>query len=418
MKRDEIAKDNLWDTNLGFLNDPYRFFSHKLKRYNTDALESKLLFFKDTLILRGEEGAKLFYNKDIFSRTKTMPGHVKKPLFGRGTIHGTDHSKHEERKQLFLSILNPENIIDFPEIFERTWFTQIRRWQKKESIVLLDEISEVLCRAICEWAEFDLPEEKVSLFTRYNRAMVEGIGKLGPAHWYSRYARVRAEIWVGAYLSEIRSGKKQVSKESAAYQVAHYQEEGKLLDPRQAAVTLLNVLRPAIASARFIVFGALSLHEHPGYRTQLKEEYFQEWFAHEIRRYYPFVPGMVARARKDFVWREHRFKKNTFALLDIYGTNHDPATWKDPDKFLPERFRRWDGSPYNFIPQGGGTVEENHRCPGEWLTVEILKKSMWFLSEAMEYDVPGQDLSIDFHKLITEPKSGFVMSNIRKALFH
>ncbi len=49
-------------------------------------------------------------------------------------------------------------------------------------------------------------------------------------------------------------------------------------------------------------------------------------------------------------------------MLDIYGTNHDPKIWDNPDLFNPSRFKNWKGSPFNFIPQGGGDYWLGHRC--------------------------------------------------------
>lgn len=414
MKIQEVVKDRAFDNNIiGFLQDPYRFLSKKLNRYETSALETKLFFLKKAVILRGEEGAKLFYDKEKFTRKGIMPGHVKNPLFGRGSIHGTDNEQHLRRKQMYLDLLNPMSISNFPQILEAKWMERLVKWQKSEKVVLLDEISEVLCSAISEWAGYNLPESNLPAFTKYNREMLESPGKFGPTHWYGRMLRLKAEKEVGHYIQKIRKGEVAIDNNKAAYKIAFYQEDNKLLSLRQAAVFLINIIRPTVASARFVVFGALALHENPSFREQLKSEEFQEYYAHEIRRFYPFVPGLIARARSNFTWKNYEFKKGTYALIDFYGTNHDPATWSNPEKFDPERFRDWNGSAYNFIPQGGGEVNINHRCPGEWLTIEVLKKSIFLLSQIMEYDVPSQDLKIEFNKLITQPKSGFIINRVK-----
>lgn len=46
------------------------------------------------------------------------------------------------------------------------------------------------------------------------------------------------------------------------------------------------------------------------------------------------------------------FFRGQRVLLDLYGTNQDRRTWKDPEEFEPERFSQWDASPFNFVPQG------------------------------------------------------------------
>lgn len=120
----------------------------------------------------------------------------------------------------------------------------------------------------------------------------------------------------------------------------------------------------------------------------------------------------MARARRDFEWNGYRFPRGRRVMLDLYGTNRDPRVWDAPEEFRPERFRHWDGSPFNFIPQGGGDHGLNHRCPGEWITIELLKVSCRLLTETIVYDVPDQDLEIDTRRLPAIPKSRFVMSNV------
>jgi hypothetical protein len=61
-----------------------------------------------------------------------------------------------------------------------------------------------------------------------------------------------------------------------------------------------------------------------------------------------------------------------YLMLDIYGTNHNARLWKMTEEFLPERFRQWDKIPFNFIRQGEGDHYGNHRCAGEWITIELM----------------------------------------------
>lgn len=102
-------------------------------------------------------------------------------------------------------------------------------------------------------------------------------------------------------------------------------------------------------------------------------------------------------------------------MLDLYGTNHDARTWGDPDEFRPERFQQWDGSAFNFIPQGGGDHNVNHRCPGEWIALTLMKVAVDVLVKRIRYDVPKQDLRINFARLPAIPRSRFIMCNIREA---
>jgi fatty-acid peroxygenase len=136
-------------------------------------------------------------------------------------------------------------------------------------------------------------------------------------------------------------------------------------------------------------------------------------FVQGVRRFYPFFPFAPARARKDFTWNGYAFDKGVLTILDLYGTNHHPDLWDQPELFKPDRFDDWNGSPFNFIPQGGGDHHTGHRCAGEWITLEIMKESLDFLANKMSYEVPVQDVSFSFHNMPSLPHSRIVIRNVK-----
>ncbi len=183
-----------------------------------------------------------------------------------------------------------------------------------------------------------------------------------------------------------------------------------------AAVELINILRPVVAISTYIAFTALAMYEHPACLQELRtgDEDKLERFVHEVRRYYPFGPFLGARVRKPFAWKQCEFRENALVFLDMYGTNRDPRIWDRPEEFRPERFGERKHDLYGFIPQGGGDPVHGHRCPGEGMTVEIMKTVLDVLANNIEFDVPEQDLSYSLSRMPTLPKSGFVMENIKR----
>jgi fatty-acid peroxygenase len=100
-------------------------------------------------------------------------------------------------------------------------------------------------------------------------------------------------------------------------------------------------------------------------------------------------------------------------VLDLYGTNHDPARWDDPDRFDPDRFLSPPG-PFDLVPQGGGDHLTGHRCAGEWVTVALMATATRMLTQRMDYDVPLQDLRLSWRKVPALPDSGFVIADVRR----
>ena len=110
----------------------------------------------------------------------------------------------------------------------------------------------------------------------------------------------------------------------------------------------------------------------------------------------------------------HHFPAGRRVLFDLYGTNHDPRLWPEPDLFRPDRFAGWREDPYSLVPQGGGEHLPGHRCAGEWITIELVTQAVGLLTGAMRYRVPPQDLALDLGRVPTLPPSGFVLTDVRR----
>lgn len=410
-----MPRDKSPDSTMALMIDPYGFISKRCRLYGSDVFQTRIQL-QTTLCMTGPEAARLFYDPNRFMRRGAAPLRVQNTLFGKGGIQTLDDGAHRNRKQMFLSLMTPERIGQLAETTADWWSVYARRWASKRRVVLYDEMQEILTRAVCEWAGVPLAEKEVRKRTRELTALFDGAGSAGPKHWLSRTERKRADAWITTIVEQIRAGRLEPPEDSAAHVIAWHRElNGELLKPRVAAVEILNILRPTVAVAVYITFAAHALHEHPEVREEARDgdEGFTERFVQEVRRFYPFFPATVALVREDFEWKGYHFPKGTRTMLDLYGTNHDPRSWEDPEEFRPERFRHWNGSPFNFIPQGGGDHLANHRCPGEWITIELMKVALDFLARRLAYDVPKQDLRIAASRLPALPRSRFILSNVR-----
>src|SRR5699024_5725743 len=208
-----------------------------------------------------------------------------------------------------------------------------------------------------------------------------------------------------------------VDDNTILYQFALYRDlEANLLKKETVTVEIINLLRPIVAISIFLNFLFLAIYHHPEETKKVKsgDEQYSEMFVQEIRRFFPFFPFIVALVRKDFNWGDYQFKKGVLTILDIYGTNRDPKRWENPKLFNPNRFADWKGSPFGFIPQGGGDYWMGHRCAGEWVTIEVMKVSLSYLTERLDYEVPNQDLSYSMVSIPSIPKSKIIIKNIRK----
>jgi fatty-acid peroxygenase len=104
-----------------------------------------------------------------------------------------------------------------------------------------------------------------------------------------------------------------------------------------------------------------------------------------------------------------------WVLMDLYGTNHDPRLWRDPDRFDPERFRDTHPDPFTLVSHGGGSAENGHRCPGEGISQILIETLADQLANGMTYTVPPQDLTLDLAYIPARPRSGFVLRAVQAA---
>lgn len=401
---------------LALSQEGYLFIKNRIDQYQSNLFEAHLLG-EEVICMSGEEASKIFYDTERFQRKGAAPKRIQKTLFGMNAIQTMDGDAHIHRKLLFMSLMSPTHQKRIAKLTMEKWQASIDKWKSAKEIILFDEANNILCWAACHWAGVPLPESAVKDRAEDFSAMVDAFGAVGPRHWKGRRARSRAEEWISGVIEDVRAGKLKAEEGSALYAMAFHKElHGGQLDVQMAAVELINILRPIVAISTFITFTALALYKHPEYKEKLLTGNSNnlEMFVQEVRRYYPFTPFLGARVRKDFIWNECEFKEGMLVLLDIYGTNHDSRIWKNPYEFLPERFKNRKDNLFDFIPQGGGDPAKGHRCPGEDITVEIMKTTLDFLVNKIEFEVPYQDLSYDMSKIPTLPKSGFVMNNIRR----
>jgi fatty-acid peroxygenase len=410
-----IPREPGFDHTLALRADPYRFIAKRCRIHGSDVFEARILLQK-TLCMTGPEAARLFYDEERFMRAGAAPGRLVKTLFGKSGVQTLDEASHRHRKRMFLDILALEPVSQLAETTADVWAACARQWRHGDQVVLYEAMQGVLMRAVCAWAGIPLDESEVQLRTRQVAALFSYAGSVGLMHGYARNARRGSEVWLADLVERIRSSEWKLAESSAAHVIAwHRDPRGALLDPRTAAVELLNVLRPTVAVAVWIAFVAHALHEHPECRAEIERDKdgYVDRFVQEVRRFYPFFPAVVARTRREFEWKGYTFPRGRRALLDLWGTDHDARIWQRPNEFDPERFVRRPPNAFAFIPQGGGDPASGHRCPGEEVAVEIMKLAARFLVHRLQYEAPPQDLELDMTNLPALPRSGFVMRNVR-----
>ncbi|OMI85282.1 cytochrome [Streptomyces sp. M1013] len=404
----------LMDHTPALLVEGYAWLPDRMRRSTGSVLRTRLLG-RPALAVRGPEAVRFFYDESHVHRHGAVPAPVLDTLFGQGAVHTLDGAAHRTRKELFLPLLEADRVARLTDHVTTAWDDAVRTWSGRDRVVLFDEAAHVLTRGVCDWA--GLPSRAVDTQTLAADlvAMVDGFATPGPRHLRARRARARQETRMAGLIDEVRAGDLAAPADSVLERVArHHDAEQGPLDPRTAAVELLNVLRPTVAVSWFVAFAAHALHRWPAHRERLRagDDAFATAFAHEVRRFYPFAPFLGGRTVRELTWHGESVPAGGILLLDVYGQNHDEELWGDPYAFRPERFLERPPGPDELIPQGGGDPADGHRCPGERVTVGLLASLAVRLAR-LEYTVPEQDLRIPLRRIPTRPRSGFAVTAVR-----
>ena len=415
-RRSSIPREVGLDHTKDVLREGYQYIPNRKKAFQSDFFESRILGEK-TVFMSGEEAAELFYDTDKFKREGAAPKRVQKTLLGEHGVQGLDGPIHRHRKEMLMSLMSEERLQALDQTIETYLEQYIDKWEKKKSIQLYDEAVEMIFQIACDWAGIPLEQHEIRNLAPKTADLFESPATIGVKQFKARNSRIQLENWAKDLIMKTREKEIHPPEETALYVIAWHRDlEGKLEDIEAVADDLLNIIRPMVAISIYVTFTAHAVIHHPKEVEKLRahdDRDAYKRFIQEVRRFYPFFPFNVARVKEDFVYRGHAFKENDQVIFDFHGTNNDPKIWNNPDLFTPDRFKDWDGSPFNFVPQGGGDYLGGHRCAGEWITIRMMQIFLHYFVEKIDFEVPPQDMSYSLVHPPTMPKSKIVMKNVR-----
>lgn len=395
------------------LDEGYLLLSELRKEANAPVVKARLLN-KEVIAIYGKEAAKKFYDPQNFKREGAMPKIVLKTLFGENGVQTLDGQAHEHRKTIFMDLMTPKRMEEYHRILDKNLTQKLD--QQQGEFELFDLAKDVLFRSICEWAGIDLSQfskKEVDQLAEYQISMISSAVTNPATHIKGIDNRKKSEKWAQSLIDNARINPVAGKDDVALYAFAKATDgHGELLPIDIAAVELLNVIRPTVALTVWIALMGHALFSRPDIYQRLHAEFdqLQDSFIQEMRRYYPFFPMLPAFAKKDVEVDGYLIPKDSWVVLDLYGTNHDNRTIETPEVFRISRYLGKEkhisyDEEYEMIAQGGGKFEAMHRCAGEWITLHTLRVFSDQLVNKYQFSIPEQDWSIPMNQFPTYPKS-------------
>lgn len=396
----DIPRDGSADATLALLSKGYDFISDRCDRLGSDIFRTRLML-SPVVCLRGPEAARFFYRGDAFTRRGAMPPTTLALLQGKGSVQSLDDAPHAHRKAMFVELMSRKRSEALADLMEETWRRRAAGWPERGRFSLLDEVQAILTEVVCRWAGLSLSERELEARGTELSAMIDGAGAVGPRMARAMWLRKRCERWARGLIAGVRFGEVRPPKDAPLMVVAlHRDLEGELLSEDVAAKELLNLLRPVVAVARFIVHEQQALERRTETAAPLDDEVAKLAFAQEVRRLAPFFPFIGGRARRDLDFQGHRISEGDWVLLDLRGTLLHRDAWRRPERFDPSRFHprdEWDrtaGHPDALVPQGAGDEGEGHRCPGEPATLALMRRAIGLLEAFPVQSAGREELSL------------------------
>jgi fatty-acid peroxygenase len=395
------------------LDEGYLLLSELRKEANAPVVKARLLN-KEVIAIYGKEAAKKFYDPRNFKREGAMPKIVLKTLFGENGVQTLDGQAHEHRKTIFMDLMTPKRMEEYHRILDKNLTQKLDRQQGQ--FELFDLAKDVLFRSICEWAGIDLSQltkKEVDQLAEYQISMISSAVTNPATHIKGIDNRKKSEKWAQSLIENARINPVAGKEDVALYAFAKATDDhGELLPIDVAAVELLNVIRPTVALTVWIALMGHALFSRPDIYQRLHAEFdqLQDSFIQEMRRYYPFFPMLPAFAIQDVEVDGYLIPKDSWVVLDLYGTNHDDRMIEKPEVFRISRYLGKEkhisyDEEYEMIAQGGGEFKTMHRCAGEWITLHTLRVFSDQLVNKYQFSIPEQDWNIPMNQFPTYPKS-------------
>lgn len=384
-------------------------------REDVDAPVVKAEFFnKSITVIYGEEAARKFYDPENFKREGAMPKPVLKTLFGEDGVQTLDGKAHHHRKNYFMDLMTPERMEEYHQVLAKHLSEALDK--QHGEFELFDLANKVLFNAISEWSGINLAKfdkETLEKLAENQISMISSAVTSPTDHMKGISDRKESEKWAQELIKEARKHPVPGKENRALYTFANATDlNGELLPVEVAAVDLLNIIRPTVALTVWVALMGHALFAKEGIYNALQADFanLQDPFIQEMRRYYPFFPMLPAISISDVEIDGYEIPKDSWVVLDVYGTNHDERNLVLPEQFDIERYigKAKDLSyeeEYEMIAQGGGKFREMHRCAGEWITLHSMRVFSDHLVNKYEFTVPEQDWTIAMNQFPTYPNS-------------
>ncbi|OGV50075.1 MAG: hypothetical protein A3F46_08925 [Legionellales bacterium RIFCSPHIGHO2_12_FULL_42_9] len=382
---------------IKFIRKPITVFEECKKIYGKTFL-IRALGHPDAVVISDPADLKQVFSADSSQlHTGELTATVIRPIFGDYSLLSLDGQKHLHHRKLFLPPLHGQRMKVYGDLMTKIVKKKILNWKQNNKLKLVDEARNMTFSVILS-AIFGMDEENTrfktltkslhallresaqpfAFLTLLTPILHRNLGFLTP---WAKIMKLRQEV--DECLFEEIAARKKINLDSRidilSLLLQARDEAGNLMSDQEIRDEMLTLLAAGHeTSSMGIAWTFYGILSNPLILKKLKDE-LNQFVSHdaelvsnldklvyldavikEALRITP-VASYVGRITKDtYSLGKYTLPKGTIIFPCIYLAHHDPDSWNEPEKFIPERFLNSSDAPYTYLPFGGGI----RRCIG------------------------------------------------------
>ncbi|XP_020552678.1 cytochrome P450 CYP736A12-like [Sesamum indicum] len=184
-------------------------------------------------------------------------------------------------------------------------------------------------------------------------------------------------------------------------------EAGFEFDRRHVKAVLLVIILQEKYKQKIMEWALSELIRHPKAMKKLQQELekvvgmdqiveeshldrleYLDMVVKETLRLHPAVPLLIHESLEDCVVDQFHVPKGSRLIVNVWSIGKDPNAWREPQKFLPERFIGSNidlrGQDFQLIPFGSG----RRGCPGLQLGLTVVRLVLAQLVHCFDWELP------------------------------
>ncbi|KAL5704083.1 hypothetical protein ACHQM5_022556 [Ranunculus cassubicifolius] len=146
-----------------------------------------------------------------------------------------------------------------------------------------------------------------------------------------------------------------------------------------------RVMEKAQAEVRQIFKGKKKISQEDVNKLKYLELVIKE----SLRLHPPFALLLPRECGESCVMEGYEIPKGSKVLVNLWAMGRDPEQWRDPERFVPERFQdqsiNYSGTDYKYIPFGSG----RRMCPGIQFGIANIELPLALLLYHFDWKIPN-----------------------------